>query len=200
MAQSEGETNISKSTNTTEVCVSSAPTSITEMQITSAAMHDCTALALAANAFLDLPGFNGGAFFELFGVILSDFAPERFVSHGLALGIFKNCRAVLLLLSKGEKKNIHPGAQMAGKQQKRVRMFISLETLSIRKLRGKGGNQKQNIQKHRSEKCPKRQRKEKTTPLIDELSGNYRCHFQGDETHFTTTKAVKKGRPGLGRV
>lgn len=38
--------------------------------------------------------------------------------------IFKNCRTVLLLLSKGYKKEIHPGDQMAGKLQKRARMFI----------------------------------------------------------------------------
>lgn len=41
----------------------------------------------------------------------SNFAPERFVSHGLALEIFKNCRAVLLLPSKGDKKKYILGAK-----------------------------------------------------------------------------------------
>lgn len=60
----------------------------------------------------------------LFFFAESAFAPEGFVSHGLALVIFKNCRTVLLLLSKGHRKEIHPGDQMAGKLQKRARMFI----------------------------------------------------------------------------
>lgn len=62
----------------------------------------------------------------------SNFAPERFVSHGLALDIFKKCRTVLLLPSKGDKKKIHPGGQMAGKQQKRARMFIPVKSFDWR--------------------------------------------------------------------
>lgn len=79
--------------------MSSASISITEMEIISAPIHDCTTQALIANGFLDLPGFNGGVIF----LRSFNFAPERFVSHVLALVIFENCRTVLLLPSKGDK-------------------------------------------------------------------------------------------------
>lgn len=43
--------------------MSSASISITEMEIISAPMPNCTTLALIANGFLDLTGFNGSVIF-----------------------------------------------------------------------------------------------------------------------------------------
>lgn len=73
--------------------------------------------------------------------------------------------------------------------------------MSVRKLREKGETRNKIYRDTDLKKTQRdKKKKKKPPPLTDELSGNYRCHFQEDETDFTTTTAVKKGRPGLGGV